>query len=60
MVTQPIACSLRIPTPCRSPVGPYWSVTRFNDIVEVVGKPVRVRSFFVKGFEKMDVTLHPW
>jgi len=28
--------------------------------VEVVGEPVRVRSNFVKGFEKMNVRLHPW
>ncbi len=28
--------------------------------VEVVGEPVRVRSNFVKGFESMQVRLHPW
>jgi cytochrome P450 len=28
--------------------------------VEVVGEPVRVRSNFVKGFETMNVRLHPW
>jgi cytochrome P450 len=28
--------------------------------VEVVGEPVRVRSNFVKGFETLNVRLHPW
>jgi cytochrome P450 len=28
--------------------------------VEVVGDPVRVRSSFVKGFEKLPVRIHPW
>ncbi len=28
--------------------------------VEVVGDPVRVRSSFVKGFEKLPVRVHPW
>jgi cytochrome P450 len=28
--------------------------------VEVVGEPIRVRSNFVKGFEKLPVRVHPW
>ncbi|MBC8187675.1 MAG: cytochrome P450 [Proteobacteria bacterium] len=28
--------------------------------VEVVGEPIRVRSAFVKGFEKLPVRVHPW
>ena len=28
--------------------------------VEVVGEPIRVRSNFVKGFERLMVRLHPW
>jgi hypothetical protein len=27
--------------------------------VEVVGEPVRVKSMFVKGFQKLPVRLHP-
>jgi len=34
-------------------------LARFR-LVEVVGKPVRVRSSFVKGFERLPVCLHPW
>jgi cytochrome P450 len=33
-------------------------MTRFR-LVEVVGKPVRVRSNFVKGFQELLVRLHP-
>ncbi len=29
-------------------------------MVEVVGKPVRVRSNFVKGFTELPVRVHPW
>lgn len=32
---------------------------RFRE-VEVVAEPVRVRSNFVKGFEKLEVRVHPW
>jgi cytochrome P450 len=32
---------------------------RFRE-VEVVGKPTRVRSNFVKGFTKLPVRVHPW
>ncbi len=34
-------------------------LARFRE-VEVVGEPVRVRSNFVKGFERLPVRLHPW
>jgi cytochrome P450 len=34
-------------------------LTRFRS-VEVVGKPVRVRSSFVKGFSALPVRVHPW
>jgi len=34
-------------------------LARFR-LVEVVGKPVRVRSSFVKGFERLPVRVHPW
>jgi cytochrome P450 len=38
-----------------------WEETlaRFRE-VEVVGKPVRVRSPFVKGYTHIPVQLHPW
>ena len=38
-----------------------WEETlaRFRQ-VEVVGEPVRVRSNFVKGYERLPVRLHPW
>jgi cytochrome P450 len=38
-----------------------WEETlkRFRH-VEVVGEPVRVWSFFVRGFQKLPVTVHPW
>jgi cytochrome P450 len=29
-------------------------------MIEVVGKPVRVRSNFVKGFSELPVRVHPW
>ena len=32
---------------------------RFRE-VEVVGKPVRVRSSFVKGFSELPTRVHPW
>jgi cytochrome P450 len=34
-------------------------MNRFQQ-VEVVRKPVRVRSSFVKGFAKLPVRVHPW
>ncbi|HEU4428005.1 MAG TPA: cytochrome P450, partial [Myxococcota bacterium] len=38
-----------------------WEETlaRFRE-VEVVGPPKRVRSNFVKGYERLPVRLHPW
>jgi len=34
-------------------------MTRYRN-VEVVGEPIRVKSSFVKGFEKLPVRVHPW
>jgi cytochrome P450 len=34
-------------------------MARFRE-VEVVGKPLRVRSNFVKGFTRLPVRVHPW
>jgi cytochrome P450 len=34
-------------------------LARFR-LVEVVGKPIRVRSNFVKGFTELPVRVHPW
>ena len=34
-------------------------LVRFRE-VEVVGKPTRVRSNFVKGFTELPVRVHPW
>ncbi|MCP4903340.1 MAG: cytochrome P450, partial [bacterium] len=41
-------------------LGILWEevMKRFHQI-EVVGEPVRVRSNFVKGFEDLQVRLHP-
>jgi cytochrome P450 len=38
----------------------WEEIMRRFRFVEVVGKPVRVKSPFVKGFAKLPVRVHPW
>ncbi len=38
----------------------WEEILRRFRFVEVVGEPVRVKSPFVKGFEKLPVRVHPW